>query len=192
MFLDIKLGLLWAFLVGLFFEQELTPLWISAGVVFALIPDIDFWIEYLKRGTVGGKVIGAHRTFLHNPIPYIPATLFVGTFLGPAWMTLFALGVFGHFAHDLSGMGYGIRLFWPFSDRWYKLFSNKDGEIRYRFNHFIVSWSPEEMQRLVAEKGNDNWIKEELRYMHTHRFSIFLKLLATLIGIAALVAVLPL
>lgn len=192
MFLDIKLGLLWAFLTGFLFGQELTSGWMLAGVVFALLPDIDFWIEYAMRGTVGGTVIGAHRLLLHNPIPYIPIALLVGTLSGPAWMMLFTLGVFGHFVHDLSGMGYGIRLFWPFSDHWYKFFSSKDGEIHYDFDHFITSWSPEEMKALVARRGNDNWIKEELQYMYAHRLSILLKLLATLVGIGILVAILPL
>lgn len=192
MFLDIKLGLLWAFLVGLVFEQALTPGWIFTGVIFALLPDLDFWIEYIERGTVGGKVMGAHRALLHNPVPYIPVAFFVGTFFGPAWMTLFTLGVFGHFAHDLSGMGLGIRLFWPFSDRWYKFFSSKDGEIHYDWKHLLVSWSPEEMKALVAARGNDNWIREELHYMYAHRLSIFLKLLAALVGIGVLVAILPL
>ncbi len=192
MFLDIKLGLLWAFLVGLFFEQTLTPGWLLAGVVFALLPDIDFWIEYFQRGTVGGKVIGAHRTWLHNPISYIPIVLLIGTFFEPAWMMLFALGVFGHFVHDLSGMGYGVRLFWPFSPRWYKFFSAKDGEIHYDLDHLVVSWSPEEMTRLVAARGNDNWIKEDLHYLYAHRLSIVLRLLATLVGIGVLVALLPL
>ena len=192
MFLDIKLGLGWAFLVGLLFGQPLTPLWILSGVVFALLPDIDFWIEYAERGTVGGKVIGAHRTLYHNPIPYIPIALFIGTLFGPAWMVLFALGVFGHFVHDLSGMGYGIRLFWPFSDRWYKFFSAKNGEIHYDLDHLVVSWSPEEMRQLVAARGNDNWIKEELRYMHEHRLAILIRLLAVLVGIGVLVAILPL
>lgn len=192
MFLDIKLGLLWAFLVGLFFEQALTPEWILAGVVFALLPDLDFWIEFVERGTVGGKIIGAHRTLFHNPIPYIPAALFVGTFFGSTWMTLFTLGVFGHFAHDLSGMGYGIRLLWPFSDRWHKFFSDKNGEIHYDFDHLFVSWSPEEMAALVAARGNDNWIREELHYVYEHRLSILLKLLAALVGIGVLVAILPL
>jgi hypothetical protein len=192
MFLDIKFGLLWGFLVGLFFSQPLMPLWFLAGVLFALLPDIDFWIEYAMRGTVGGTVIGAHRTLLHNPIPYLLITLFVGALFGPAWMTLFALGVFGHFVHDLCGMGYGIRLFWPFSDRWYKCFSGKDGEIHYDFGHLYCSWSPEEMRALVAARGNDHWIQEELRYLYEHRLSLFLKLLATLIGIGALVAIFPL
>lgn len=192
MFLDIKLGLFWAFLVGIFFEQALTPGWILAGVVFALLPDIDFWIEYAMRGTVGGTVMGAHRSLLHNPIPYIPVALFIGALFGPAWMTLFAIGVFGHFAHDLSGMGYGIRLFWPFSERWHKFFSGKDGEIHYDFDHLFVSWSPQEMAALVAARGNDRWIQEELRYMYEHRFSILLKLFGVLIGISILIAILPL
>ncbi len=192
MFLDIKLGLLWGFLVGLFFEQTLTPGWLLAGVIFALIPDIDFWIEYTMRGTVGGKTMGTHRALLHNPITYIPVALFIGTYFGPAWMTLFALGVFGHFIHDLSGMGLGIRLFWPFSDRWYKFFSSKDGEIHFDFDHFLCSWSPEEMKALVATRGNDNWIKEELSYLYRHRFSIVLKLVAVFVGIAVLIAILPL
>ncbi len=192
MLLDIKLGLCWAFLVGLFFEQTLTPLWIFAGVFFALLPDIDFWIEYIERGTVGGKTIGAHRTLFHNPSLYIPITLFIGTLFGPAWMTLFALGIIGHFVHDLSGMGYGIRLFWPFSDRWYKFFSDKDGGIHYTLDHLLVSWSPKEMQQLVAIQGNDTWFQEDLHYIYEHRLSILLKFLATLVGIGALVALLPL
>lgn len=192
MFLDLKLGLLWAFLIGLYFEQTLSPVWILSGVVFALLPDIDFWIEYIERGTVGGKTIGAHRTFLHNPLPYIPIAVLIGLLYDLPWMALFSAGVMGHFIHDLSGMGYGIRPFWPFSNRWYKFFSAKDGEIHYDFKHFVVSWSPEEMKTLVANRGNDNWIKEELWYMYEHRFAIFIKLLLTLIGIGVLVAVLPL
>jgi len=192
MFLDIKLGLIWALLIGLFFEQVLTPAWILASVFFALLPDIDFWIEYAMRGTVGGKVMGAHRSLLHNPIPYLPIALFIGTYFGPAWMTLFTFGVFGHFAHDLSGIGLGIRLFWPFSDRWYKFFSSKDGEIHYDRDHLYSSWSPGEMKELVESRGNDNWIREELNYMYEHRFSILLKLFAVIIGIAMLVAILPL
>ncbi len=191
MFLDIKLGLLWALLIGLFFEQPLTPLWLLAGVLFALLPDTDFWIEYMQRGTVGGKVIGAHRTLFHNPLPYIPVALFIGTLFGPEWMLLFALGAFSHFVHDLSGMGYGIRLFWPFSERWYKFFSNQEGAIHYDFDHLVMSWSPEEMRDLVAQRGNDNWIREELHYMYAHRLSILLKLLLMLIGIGALATLLP-
>lgn len=192
MFLDIKLGLLWAFAVALLFEKVITPEWLVAGVVFALIPDIDFWLEYIKRGTVGGTVIDLHRTLLHAPITYIPVALFVGTYAGPAWMMLFILGVFGHFLHDSMGMSHGIRWFWPFTDRWYKFFSAKDGEIHYDFDHFLVSWSDEEMRALMKQRGNDHWIEEDLGYMRRHWKGIIGKLIITLIAVALLIIVLPL
>lgn len=192
MFLDIKLGLLWAFLVAILFEKIITPEWLIGGVLFALLPDIDFWLEYIRRGTVGGKVIDLHRTLLHNPLTFVPLVLFVGTWHGPAWMTLFALGVFGHFIHDSMGMGYGIRWFWPFSNRWFKFFSNKEGDIYYDFKHVYVSWSDEEMKELVARRGNDNWIKEEIQYLRHHWKSILGKLILTLIAVALLIIALPL
>lgn len=191
MFLDIKLGLAWAFLLAIFFEKIITPEWLIAGVLFALLPDIDFWLEYAKRGTVGGKVIDLHRTLLHSPVTYIPLILFVGSYFGTEWMTLLAFGVFGHFIHDSMGMGYGIRWLWPFSTNWYKLFSNKAGEIYYDFDHFFVLWSDEEMKKLVAERGNDNWVKEEMGYMRHHWFSILWKLLVVLGAILLLIIALP-
>lgn len=192
MFLDIKLGILWAFFVALLFEKIITPEWILAGVVFALLPDIDFWFEYWKRGTVGGTIIDLHRTLLHAPMTYIPITLFVGTYHGPAWMTLFALGIFGHHLHDSVGMGYGVRWLWPFTDHWYKFFSDKDGEIHYDFRHFFVSWNDREMRELVAKRGNDNWLREDIAYIRRHWKSIIGKLIITLIGITLLIIVLPL
>lgn len=192
MFLDIKLGLLWAFLVAILFEKVITPEWIIFGVVFALLPDIDFWLEYAKHGTVGGKVIDLHRTLLHAPLIYIPIALFIGTWYGPAWMTLFALGILGHHLHDSVGMGYGVRWLWPFTTRWYKFFSSKDGEIYYDFQHFFVSWSDEEMKALVDKRGNDNWLKEDLAYMRHHWKSILGKLIITIAAIALLIIVLPL
>lgn len=188
MFLDIKLGLVWAFLVAIYFGKVITPEWLMMGIVFALLPDLDFWLEYIKRGTVGGKVIDLHRTLLHAPLTYIPIALFIGTYFGPAWMTLFALGVFGHHIHDSVGMGYGVRWLWPFSTHWYKFFSGKDGEIHYDFNHFLVSWTEEEMQELVHERGNDTWLKEDIGYMRRHWLSIVWKLILT-IGIAILLVI---
>jgi LexA-binding, inner membrane-associated putative hydrolase len=192
MFLDIKLGLAWAFLVALAFDHPLTAAWILWGVVFALLPDIDFWIELARRKTVGGKVLAEHRTLLHNPIPYIPVALFVGTFFGPAWMTLFSLGIVGHFLHDSMGMGWGIRWLWPFSERWFKLFSDREGAVHFDRSHLLVTWSDRELRELVAQQGNDGWLREDIDYAKTHWRLIALRLSLAIVAIAALVAVLPL
>ncbi len=187
MFLDLKLGILWALLIGFVFGEPITLLWVFLGVCFALLPDIDFWIELIQRGTVGGKTLGAHRTLLHNPLTYIPVTLFVGSLFGPALMTLFGLGVFGHFVHDSMGMGFGVRWLWPFSLNFHKFFSDREGNIRYDIKHFFVSWPPEEMQRVITEKGNDNWLKEDLEYSKNHAFSIGLKFVTFFLGLIFLI-----
>lgn len=192
MFLDIKLGLAWAILVALIFDHTITASWLTAGVVFALLPDLDFWLEYARRGTVGGKVISLHRTLLHAPLTYVPVILFVGSFAGPAWMTLFALGIIGHHIHDSMGMGYGVRWLWPFSTRWYKLFSGHDGELHYDREHLLVSWSDEEMRALVARRGNDTWLKEDVHYHLTHWRTALWKLVLTAIVITLLIILLPL
>lgn len=185
MLLDIKLGILWALLVSLVFGEPITWEWFGAGILFALLPDLDFWIEYLKRGTVGGKKIGAHRTLFHTPLPYIPLALLIGFFCGPAWAALFCLGVFGHLIHDLVGMGFGIRLFWPFSSNFHKLMSDREGHIRYDLFPGHVSWTNEEVAAVAEVKGNENWIREDIAYHLKHWPEHLLKfaLLALLVWI---------
>ncbi len=191
MLLDIKLGLAWAILVALVFEETITLGWLAAGIAFALLPDLDFWFEYLRRGTVGGKVIDLHRTLLHAPLTYIPVALGIGHLAGTAWMTLFVLGVLGHHIHDSMGMGYGVRWLWPFSTRWFKLFSAKDGELHYDFDHLFVSWSDEEIRALVARRGNDTWLTEDIRYHREHWRTALWKLVLTLIVVTLLIILLP-
>ncbi len=163
MFLDIKLGILWAFLLGVIFSEPFTLGWFLLGIVFALLPDLDFWIEYAKRGTVGGTVLGAHRTLFHNPLPYLLIATLVLYFFGTAWATM------GHLIHDTAGMGFGVRWLWPFSKKLYKVFSDKEGGIHYDMAHLkITSWDPEEIKTLVREKGNDSWLAEDIRYHVKH------------------------
>lgn len=178
MFLDFKLGLLWAFLIGILFHHPLTLGWFLGGILFAFLPDIDFWVEYAQRGTVGGKFLGAHRTLLHNPLTLVPFIIFIGVFFGPAWMTLAAFGIIGHFIHDSLGMGFGVRWLWPFSARFYKVFSDREGNIYYDLAHLKpISWTQEEVQKVIQEKGNDNWIQEDIAYAKRNAASILLKLL---------------
>lgn len=190
MFLDIKLGLLWSVIVVFIFDISPTPILFGLGILFALLPDIDFWVELAERGTVGGKYLGAHRTLLHHPLVYIPLAIFIASFFDWTWATLFALGVFGHFIHDSMGMGYGIRWLWPLSSRWYKLFSDHNGGIRYDFKHFLASWSDEEMRALIRERGNDNWLKEDIAYARANLPTIIGKMLLFIFGTVVLLVLL--
>ena len=193
MFLDFKLGLLWSALIDFIFHLPLSLPWFLAGIVFAFLPDIDFWIELAQRGTVGGKTLGAHRTLLHNPILYLPLALFIGAFFGTAWMLLFVLGVFGHFIHDSMGMGFGVRWLWPFSTRYYKIFSDRSGNIHYDIAHLMpLSWTPEEVAVVIQEKGNDNWLREDMTYMRNHAFSIVIRFILFILTLYLIIKILQL
>ena len=156
MFLDIGIGILLSIWTSWFFHADLTFALVLAGVIFALLPDIDFFVELIKHGSVGGKIIREHRELTHFPIIYIPIAILIFILYGVMWVMLFSLALFAHFLHDSVGIGWGIRWFWPFSKKAYKLFSEKDGRFSSRL---IISWSPLELIKVVADHGDPNWIR---------------------------------
>lgn len=156
MFLDIGIGILLSIWTSWFFHVDLMFTLILTGIIFALLPDIDFFIELIKHGNVGGKVIREHRELTHFPIIYIPVAILVYVVFGAMWATLFSLAIFAHFLHDSVGIGWGIKWFWPFSKKAYKFFSEKDGRFS---NRVIISWDPAELTEVAANHGDPNWIR---------------------------------
>ena len=185
MFLDILLGLLWASLTSFIFAIPLTPWWLFLGVVFALLPDIDFLVEYLRRGTVGGKTLGDHRVLTHIPLLFVVPALLLFFFGSAALGTLFVLGVYGHFIHDATGMGYGYRLFYPFSPLFYKFFSDREGTIYRDRRHIMVRWKREEVEALHQKYGNDHWLQDDIAYHLHHPGKLFREFLFLIILISA-------
>ncbi len=161
---DIGIGFLIATFVGYIFDIPITPYLVLFSVLIALLPDIDFLVEYAERGRVGGKVIGAHRELLHFPILYIIPIAFSYFFVSEVASTIFLLGILCHFLHDTIGIGWGIKWLWPFSTRSYKFFSDRTGRPSKKFIH---SWSAEEMPEVAREYGIENWISD----IYLHPFS---------------------
>jgi len=157
MFLDIGIGILLSIWTSWFFHTDLTFTLVLAGIAFALLPDIDFFVELIRHGSVGGKVIREHRELTHFPIIYIPIAIFVFAIFGAMWTLFFILALFAHFLHDSIGLGWGIKWFWPFSRKAYKFFSEENG--KFSFHRLIVSWNSEELTKVVAGYGDPNWIR---------------------------------
>lgn len=156
MFLDIGIGVLLSIWISRFFQTDLTLVLVLAGVFFALLPDADFFVEFVKHGNVGGKVIREHREITHFPLLYAPLFVLILVIFGAKWTALFVLSLLAHFLHDSVGIGWGIKWFWPFSKKSYKLFSEKNGRFSSRL---FVSWDQKELVSAVADNGDPDWIK---------------------------------
>jgi hypothetical protein len=60
-------------------------------------------------------------------------------------------------------------MLWPFSPKFYKFFSDREGNYRYDQKHLIVSWTLDEVRTLHQEHGNEDWIQDHLRH-HASRW----------------------
>lgn len=156
MFLDIGVGILLSILMHFLFAVEVNPAFLFFGIALTLFPDIDFCIEYIKHGSVGGKFIREHRELLHFPLAYVPVIGIIFFVWGNMWATFAGLAFFSHFLHDSIGIGWGIKWLWPFSKKSYKFFSDKNGKFS---SQILVSWNPSELQQTVTAHGDLHWIR---------------------------------
>lgn len=157
MLLDIGIGMLMALGFSRWFGVGLTNQLLLMGIGFALMPDIDVFVElWQRRGKLGGKIQGFHRTFTHYPLLYVPVVTAIFAVWGSFWALFLGLAVLAHFFHDSIGIGWGIKWLWPFSQNRYKFFAEKNN--RWSKN-FIVSWTPEESQEARERYGDPDWFK---------------------------------
>ncbi len=168
MFLDIGVGIFVSIFLSHIFEISLSPELVVGGILFSLMADLDVFVELAKRGKVGGRVQGHHRELTHFPLTYLPIFILIYFLFGKVWSALFGLCVFLHFLHDSVGMGWGIKWLWPFSNKSYKFFSEKDGRLS---ANFLVSWRPQELKKIIAQYGDDHWIKNF--YFKLHPIAVF-------------------
>jgi len=153
---DIGIGIFSAIIASRLFQTKLTLFTVIIGIVFALLLDTDFLVEWIKRKRMPGKFSHEHRNLFHFPLFYIPIGSFVVFWFGWIYLFLFIFNSLLHFLHDSLGIGWGIKWAYPFSKRNYKFFTGDDNRFSKRF---IISWNKEELQKTVEKYGDPNWIK---------------------------------
>ena len=151
MFADIGIGAMLGLVVGRFFNEPNIWLFIALGIFFALLPDLDFFVELIRHGKVGGKEQKEHRNLFHFPLLALPVCVIM-FFVSVPVGTLFTLGVFSHLIHDSFGIGWGIKWGYPFIRHTHKL---EKVEGKYK----IVSRTEADLKRFVEEFGDPDWIK---------------------------------
>jgi len=168
MFLDIGVGILSAILASALFRQDLTPAFLAAGIVFALLPDVDFVFHFASGGDF--KNAHKHRDFLHYPLLYVPLGMALAVFLGPAYALLFGICSAAHFLHDSIGMGWGIQWLYPFSRNHYNFFYHyepRGGEIP---GKTVYVWKHKEVDGLAGRHGDPDWVKNV--YLRFHPYAV--------------------
>jgi hypothetical protein len=172
---DIIAGITLTHLVGLLFGFDPSVTHVLIGIVFALLPDLDFAYHYLRTSQVSAYKghIEDHRDGLHYPLLYLPiGSGLTWLLFGEEWAVLFFLGSLSHFLHDSVGIGWGIKWLFPFTSKNYKFFCEKDGELS---NRLVVSWTQRELTEVISAKGDKNWIANLFwKPIRTGRLSVML------------------
>lgn len=168
MFLDIGVGILVSIFLSHIFKTDLSYWFIAGGILFSLLPDLDIFAELVQRGKIGGRVQGHHRELTHFPLTYLPVFILIYFLFGKVWLLLLVWCVFLHFLHDSAGMGWGLKWWWPFSNKSYKFFSEKSGRLS---SNLLVSWQPQELRETIARHGDNHWLKNF--YFKLHPLAVF-------------------
>lgn len=157
MFLDIGVGIL----AGIIFQYNADFNWyfLLFTLTVALLPDIDMlWYWYAKKYGKKGKqkVLDNHRSYTHYPIVYLPLALILYIYFGQNIATVFVLLILYHFTHDTLFIGWGVKWFWPISDRSFKIFPDRNGKVTSRL---MLSWLPSEEGNIKEWSGSSDWVK---------------------------------
>ncbi|MDQ3014290.1 MAG: metal-dependent hydrolase [bacterium] len=120
MFGDIGIGIILSTILTHLFGVELNAIYVIAGILFALIPDIDM-LSYVHPWFK--KIFNDHRDWTHEPWLYLVISITLYFIAGPLWALLFFSTTLLHFIHDSLWIGPGIMWFTPISKKRYKFFN---------------------------------------------------------------------
>lgn len=155
-------------------DTELQWWFIPVALLLSHLPDIDAVPELLRRGRVSASAENTsdHRTFLHYPI-LAAVVCVVAVLYGGFWGLVIAIVIPLHLINDLYGTGWGLPLFWPVTNRHYKVLGRRvnrlqsileaDGDWEQlppdeRRLRLVVSWSADEFPAYIQRWGVDKWI----------------------------------
>jgi len=162
---DIGIGIILSIAFAHFFGIDLSWVLVMFGVLVSLGPDIIDGLPRLK--TMFSENAHKHRDGAHYPLYYIIAGSIIVSLVLPwglAGVFLFVLISVIHFLHDCIGVGWGIRMFYPFSKKYFKFFSpdldlhNKRVSTYISTEKIISIWTKADVQKINHIHGRKDWI----------------------------------
>ncbi|HTW97032.1 MAG TPA: metal-dependent hydrolase, partial [Candidatus Methylomirabilis sp.] len=131
----------------------ITPWFLVMGAFWGFAPDIfSFFLN--KNISFHSKWFHLHRDNISHSL-FLPIIIFAITFLFGGWKIslLISLAVLSHAFLDLYGIGWGVKLFLPFSDKIYKLF--------YGGKFIAVFKDDRDRQNHIEKFEVDDWFKRD-------------------------------
>ncbi len=182
MFLDIGVGILLSIITSKLFGLPLTVAFVVAGIIFALLMDIDYILHLFTGGS--SKNAHRHRDLLHYPLIYIPLGTLVISLFSNSYASLFALCSFAHFLHDSIGIGWGVQWLYPFKkDHYSFLYIYRPPHQERLPQKNIYVWKHEDIDMLSKKYGDPNWVKNI--YWRWHPYAI-IELLTFILALVVL------
>jgi hypothetical protein len=144
--------------LGKFFGFEITAPFLIFGAFCGFFPDLLSY--FLNKRIRYDKWYHSHRDNFSHSL-FLPAVFFIATafWLGGKMSLLISLAMLTHPLLDLYGLGWGVKLFIPFSDDIYKLFHRK--------KFVYVYEDDKERNGEVERHQTDDWFKKVYLHFNT-------------------------
>lgn len=157
MFYDIGIGVLLS--LGLSHVLSIPPsgMWVVMGVVFSLIPDLDFLFHLRKGGST--KNAHKHRDYWHYPLIFVPVGTLIIVLFSWQYALLFLFATLLHFIHDSIGIGWGVQWLYPFKTNHYAFLYHYEPKGRRLARQNFYSWRHDEIDTLSRNHGDVDWVK---------------------------------
>ncbi|MFH0854713.1 MAG: metal-dependent hydrolase [bacterium] len=148
MFVHLLSGSLTFLLFGKVFNFEVARIYLLLGSFCGLVPDIISHI--LSPKVKFNKWYHTHRDNFSHSIFFPTIVLLVAFILNSNFGIMIAVTILTHPFLDLFGIGWGVKLFYPFSNNIYKMF--------YR-GMVLTVWNQREVDAEVEKFGDNNWVR---------------------------------
>lgn len=179
---DIGTGIFLPIALAAGFDLPLSWQFVSAGVFFSLLPDLDFAWHLVRGGN--HKNAYDHRDLLHFPLLYIPIGSALISLFSPILAILFAAASLLHFIHDSVGLGWGVEWLFPFSRNHYSFFYSFTPPGKKPLPQKIIyAWPHKVLPALDKRRGDPEWVKNVYLSLHPYaiiELAVFAAAIATL------------
>ena len=185
MLLDIAIGII----VGSSFAmansaEQCTWMLVGAGVLFAVLPDLDFLLSRLLRRS---RPDAHHRELLHLPLLYLPIGALILHPSGEELAGIFLVVSVCHFIHDSIGIGWGVRWLYPFTKDSYSFLyhvHNMSASPRIPAFKSIFVWRERDLNGIIDKYGDPNWVRNIYLTLHPYSTMEAISLIAALVYFA--------